>query len=44
LIGTFFGLDVCLRLAILLYLTAQCLKQQSGPWSTWLLIHVDVTG
>ena len=44
LLGTFLGLGICLSLAILLYLTAQWLKQQLGPWSTWLLVHIYVTG
>jgi high-affinity iron transporter len=44
LLGTFLGLGICLSLAILLYLTAQWLKQRLGPWSTWLLVHIYVTG
>jgi high-affinity iron transporter len=44
LLGTFLGLGICLSLAILLYLTAQWLKQRLGPWATWLLIHIYVTG
>ena len=44
LLGTFLGLGICLSLAILLYLTAKWLKQQFGPWSTWLLVHIYVTG
>jgi high-affinity iron transporter len=44
LLGTFLGLGICLSLAILLYLAAQWLKQQLGPWATWLLVHIYVTG
>lgn len=44
LLGTFLGLGICLSLAILLYLAAQWLKQQLGPWSTWFLVHIYVTG
>ena len=44
LLGTFLGLGICLSLAILLYLTAQWLKQRLGPWSTWLLVLIYVTG
>lgn len=44
LLGTFLGLGICLSLAVLLYLTAQWLKQQLGPWATWSLILVYVTG
>jgi high-affinity iron transporter len=44
LLGTFLGLGICLSLATLLYLAAQWLKQQLGPWATWSLILVYVTG
>jgi high-affinity iron transporter len=44
LLGTFLGLGICLSLAVLMYLAAQWLKQRLGPWSTWLLIHIYVTG
>ena len=44
LLGTFLGLGICLSLATLLYLAAQWLKQHWGPWATWLLIHIYVTG
>jgi high-affinity iron transporter len=44
LLGTFLGLGICFSLATLLYLTAQWLKQRLGPWATWLLIHIYVTG
>jgi high-affinity iron transporter len=44
LLGTFLGLGICFSLATLLYLAAKWLKQQLGPWATWSLILVYVTG
>lgn len=44
LLGTFLGLGICLSLAVLLYLAAQWLKHHLGPWATWSLILVYVTG
>jgi high-affinity iron transporter len=44
LLGTFLGLGICLSLATLLFLAAQWLKQRFGPWTTWSLILIYVTG
>jgi len=44
LVGTFLGLGICLSLGLLLYLAAHWVKQQLGPWATWLLIHIYATG
>jgi high-affinity iron transporter len=44
LLGTFLGLGICFSLAILLYIAAQWLKQNFGPWATWSLLHIYATG
>lgn len=44
LLGTFLGLGICLSLATLLCLAAQWLKRHWGPWVTWSLVHIYVTG
>lgn len=44
LVGTLLGLGICVSIAILLYLGAAWLRQQYGPWLTWLLLLVHATG
>ena len=38
LLGTFLGLGICLSSAVSLYLAAQWLKHQLGPWAIWSFI------
>jgi high-affinity iron transporter len=44
LVGTLLGIGICASIAILLYLCALWLRQQYGPWLSWLLILVHTTG
>jgi high-affinity iron transporter len=44
LIGTLLGLGICLSLAILLYFFTVWLKRQFGPFASWAILLIFITG